>query len=608
MLNIKKEMADQLLYEMSNDTVQETEPFVQKQMVYIIDQNNGSYNSNQVLIDTSSLSNSGKYASYSEAFLTVPIVINLRTTAGKALFGDFRQAFAAGIKNGYYQFIHSMSVEYNNTNVIQLTPYTNFYVNYKLMTSMSQDDLKKIGPTIGFYPDTSDSFSYQAATSLFPYDGFGSCNNRNFGWENIYPSNRGRIFESFNRDVNTIPVGTRGAVSSAFYTTNLPEIESIGINQSVANYGFWRRQKMMAFNPTVAPYANILLSDTHTTILKNYCTLGASATANATHEWFVLAHIRLKDMADFFDKMPLVKGAYLRFIINVNTSVTTLSYTAIAALSNQPANAGQSVVSTTLSNGTCPIMLASHDIGQGNNSVVVDAIGDITFSCAIAKGYSSLTSHKQTSCRLYVPLYTMNPVAEEQYLSLNRTKKIVYRDIYQYTVPTVATNTTINQLITNGISNPKTIVIIPIFAAASNPVSATVNLSPYQSPFASEPATTSPLAAIGDFNIQLAGVNIFQQNIQYDWELFVNELKGVNALNGGLVNGLTSGLITEYDFSMMYRYYVVDVSRRLAAEDLVPKSIQILGKNLTRLTMDYYIFVEVEKSITIDLQTGTKLT
>jgi hypothetical protein len=46
-------MADNLLFEQSNESQLTTEPFISRQVVYVVDQNNGSYNG-QIQLDTSS--------------------------------------------------------------------------------------------------------------------------------------------------------------------------------------------------------------------------------------------------------------------------------------------------------------------------------------------------------------------------------------------------------------------------------------------------------------------------------------------------------------------------------------------------------------------------
>jgi hypothetical protein len=155
-------MADNLVYEMSNMTEQPTEPFVKKETIYVSDQNNGSYNG-QIQIETSSLSNSGKWAAYNEGYIVIPLVVGLKSTVTIASGYAGPNGYMVGLKNGYHQLIDSIQVDYNSTNVVQLTSYTNFYVSYKLMTTFSQDDIYKYGAAINFFPDSATAFQYNAA-------------------------------------------------------------------------------------------------------------------------------------------------------------------------------------------------------------------------------------------------------------------------------------------------------------------------------------------------------------------------------------------------------------------------------------------------------------
>lgn len=712
-------MADNLLYEQSSESQITTEPFVSRQVVYVVDQNNGAYNG-QIQLDTSSLSNSGKYASYSEAYFQIPLVVTLQnldsTPAGYSAGGTFANttnAFAAGLKAGYWHLIHSLSVEYNNTSVVQLTPFTNMYVHYKMMTSMSQEDVAKFGAGLGFFPDSATSYKFSAdpalqqdgsarallthttgAGSVVNMNGQGSINNTDYGTLNIQGSNgtitagtllariaqnsnlanativRGAVGVTANDTLQTSAVGANTPIQTTTDNTaiairavggNIDFVAPVGGIQvnlgavtlasgwvgSASNLGFYQRQQSSSYDPSVANFGALLPLSGCRTVGKNFFdddTIGSDYVS-----WYILAKIRLKDLCDFFDKLPLVKGAYLRFIINTNTSSHDLQYIGF----NQDGTARRAFGSTTnlISGGSTPLLWASGEAGQGSASLSTDvatylganATAGVNFrlQCGIAKvtvGNTTVQHPTLQQCRLYVPLYQMNPTMEEQYLSLNRTKKIVYRDIYQYQTD-INGGADFNVLLTNGIPNPKFVVCIPMIRGASNttitnagggappytvgsggnivgfvknttatdPPTQAVPLPVYQSPFASEPATTSPLIAMTNFNIQIAGQNMFIQNELYDFEQFTNELQSVNAINGGLVTGLTSGLISETDFQYMYRYYICDVSRRLPAEDRVPKSVQILGKNQSTQPITLFTFIEFEKEIEIDLITGQKL-
>ena len=60
-------------------------------------------------------------------------------------------------------------------------------------------------------------------------------------------------------------------------------------------------------------------------------------------------------------------------------------------------------------------------------------------------------------------------------------------------------------------------------------------------------------------------------------------------------------------FEMGYCYYYVNVERMLPVEQSVPKSVQIIGQNVSAKACDYYVFVEYGVEISIDALTGARV-
>jgi hypothetical protein len=102
-------------------------------------------------------------------------------------------------------------------------------------------------------------------------------------------------------------------------------------------------------------------------------------------------------------------------------------------------------------------------------------------------------------------------------------------------------------------------------------------------------------------------VNIFANNENFGYEQFLNELYGVGSINGGLTDGLSSGLISQTAFYNNYGYLVANVGRRLPEEDRTPKSVQIMGTSLCALPIDLFVFCVFEKEIVIDTYTGKRV-
>jgi hypothetical protein len=222
---------------------------------------------------------------------------------------------------------------------------------------------------------------------------------------------------------------------------------------------------------------------------------------------------------------------------------------------------------------------------------------------AVAGSPAAVAGNVAKSVYLYVPAYTFNPTFESAYLSSN-IKQIKYTDIYQYQFD-IDGLATFNQLITNGIANIKSVLIAPFYRLN---IGAAGVVPEFMSPFS--PAgggTTSPLVALTNFNIQISGQNAIYNTQRYGFEEWVNQLYGQNAVNGGLTDGLTSGLIDFNGFQNSYSYYYINVERMLPVEQSVPKSVQILGTSLSTLPIRFMVFVEYGVQVSIDVLTGARV-
>jgi hypothetical protein len=113
--------------------------------------------------------------------------------------------------------------------------------------------------------------------------------------------------------------------------------------------------------------------------------------------------------------------------------------------------------------------------------------------------------------------------------------------------------------------------------------------------------------ALGDFNVRIAGMNVLQNNVRYGFEEFLHQVYGINALNGGVTTGLTSGLISQRMWQNNYQYYVFDCSRRLPEEDRTLKAVEVIGTNNMAVALDLFIFIEVQREMVIDIATGARV-
>jgi hypothetical protein len=620
---------DNLVFEESINAEVPTSEFVEKQWLYVNDNNNSNY-SGQIVLDTTPLANSGSYINWSEAFLAIPLVLQVEADA--TLTSTLPLDWAVGMKNGFFQIIHSMSVEFNNGSVIQQTPFLNVFSSFKNLTSWSNDDLTCWGSVCGFYPDTSKSWLYNnntTAASILNYlntSGQGLCNNRNAPYVQITALPDLTIA---NGDV-LVPINA--STTATLYS---------GDFRANYNEGFYKRQSWINFNLTQTPATPALTDTTANQAALLATTSGVASSsglnlvfmsyvqqASTTRTIVFDAVVRLKDIADFFNKCPLLKGSTMRMYINTNqTFFTVAANNTVYTSATSGVITGSGILALTSTptilggGGTNPVMVASMDIGQGLSPLVAPATTITQESIKVAlsivrtqfSGITTSVSAPITSVRLYAPAYTMSPISEQRYLSLSPTKKIVYNDIFQFQYSGVASGS-FSFLVSNGIPNLRSVLVCAFLPKASNGTAQTyagttiagTTTSSLLSPFSTSGGTPDPVS-LTNFQIQVSGKNLFNTQLQYDYETFAEQLVSSNQLNGSLTTSMASGLIGKEDFQWCYRYYYGNVSRSIPSEDGVAKAIQIMGTNNSAITVDLMVFVEFQREITVDVRTGARI-
>jgi len=689
-------MSDKLVFDLSQEIEGSPNVFIRKDWLNILDNQNQNYNNNQSVVDTSQLSNSNKWMNYREAYFSIPMLLTIGATDVTALnggsnfpfctsttatLGAYSIDYAYGLKNWFGSVIHSFTLDYNGTTIIQQTPLSNMWNAFKLMTSLSYNDLLTQGDIIGFYPDdaTSWEWAYTNPVSTAPTtaisfkSGTGVCNNTvggSYGQDvqvdeiagyNSYNSASGnngytRRIQNINFNLNGIP-----SLLAATLTATGSPTGYVG-----APYGALLNGWSSANNATAAAINGT--SSTINLIWKSYI----SACGSNFQQTSIVATVYLKHVHSFFNMVPLLKGVFMKMTMNLNNASSTVycqSYdtarssarvTSMICTSVSVATGGinpimvSAPVSSAVNSASGGINLtqsgssnlfptgtatASSCIGYTLNlsigAVCLNNTLNTSIAASLALGtagqYGSNGGQLSKSIYLYIPAYTFNPPFEQAYLS-SPTKVIKYTDIYQYQVLNIGSGAQFNNLLTNGIANIKSVLILPFFSSSANAGSnistpaygagagfaPTTTLSSntgflsgtpvWQSPFdTAGTGTTSPLVFLTNFNVQISGQNAIYNVEKYAFEQFNNQLHGQNSVNGGLTDGLCSGLIGRTQFDMNYCYYYINVERMLPVEETVPKSVQILGNNLSSRALDFYCFIEYGMEVKIDALTGARV-
>ena len=612
---------DNLVYEESLNTEVEHSEFINKKWVYVNDNNNGNYTS-QIVLDSTPLSNSGGWINWSEGFILMPLVVQLTsaTAAGIDATTPDSTNFSWAFKSGFWHMIHSMSVEFNNQNIIQTTPFTNVFRSFKANTTFSLDDLKNHGASTGFHPDTFGSWGYQDATANTALDGRGfQCGITN----NLDSSIQSAVLTAGTGATVYVGNSVVGDISLTGACSGADNGSYKNGGSYSYNAGMLKRQEWFGYNAgaqlgaggVVAGSLNQGQVNDVGSCATNYRAYKVNQVAGSA-SWIVYAKLRLKDLADFFEKVPLLKGSTIRFLINTNQSIvnfTTVRPVLTAGTGAIATSAKLTINSVGITGGnTCPLMVCANNLGSGGSCLLNDTYNlsvSIYQNTNQAQASNTTTNNTlmkaNTPVRLYAPVYTMNPLSESKYLSLAPTKRVLYKDIFQYQYNNIAADESFNFLVSNGVNRIKSVCVIP-FVAKVQSTAINTTFDAMGSPVNTTPANPDPIM-LTNFNILVSGVNLFLSNQLYDFEQFREQLMSSNQLNGNLTTGLSSGLISEDDFARGCRYYYGDCSRALPSEENVARSVQIIGQNISNLAINLMIFIEFQKEITIDVSTGARI-
>jgi hypothetical protein len=587
-------IADPIIYDKVSKEEFRENPFVDRQMLYVQDSNNLNYSTNQVVFETQALSSSGKWLDYSESYLSFPVFM---CASGGA--GDFQAAngvhadYLLGLKSGSHQLIHSITCDYNGANVIQPNGFVNMLTNYNMVTTFSQEDIRKLNASIFFNPPTDDSWIWSPGvrTSF----GVGLCDNNNF------PQTVGHTYGE------------------------------CGARPYRGNQGFLETQKAMVGSfavPSDLNYDAGISSAPNTAIMLNATQTSQYVNKNrdvaGCHIKQFMACIRMKDIHDFFGKLPLLRMATMRLVLNINNSSFVVTKSAAAAAFNPSLLVATGPVlslaqAPSLANGTNPMMIAScfgatalaSSAGSCFPSV---AATDIT--CSVSVGTILNTAQRAIAnvpadaiaCRWYVPSYTMTPQYVSKYLSMG-TKKVQFEDFLCIQVKANAGSFT--QMLTPSLKNVLRVVVVP-HCATANFIQVGSNCSQVASPFCDNFTFPCVGGALSQLNIRLGGVDVIASGgHRFGYEFFRSQMP--HGINSGLTDGFSSGLINEKNWTKgQFQYYTIDCSRRLLEQDNVPQSVEITGANLLNNVQGavnfgellLYCFVIYRREVVIDIATS----
>ena len=537
--------------------------FNDKNFAFITDStsNSGAFSSGQIQFDLGTLSSQAQWVNLAEAVIEIPIKITAQlTTAGVGGSPSTSAAALTAIsKAGHHHWVDSCQLIVNGTTIQSAQIYENVAATFRILSSWSQDTLKKWGSTCGVALDdmTGDAASIVALAS---------------GMNNTALNTSTGATGNFNtvKGFDVLKFGqNKGAVArSQLQNTDI----GVGVNTLATS---------------ILGAASIKSSGK-----AHVATATASNTANTNlYSQYMMATIRLKDICQAAGQMPMVKNLKGQLYLNFNAFQVNLTGSVGAATIG-------SVSYTPLAGRSCPFMINESASGlvMGNGTTsgpVVQVVGTVDGTTNGAVGSAGPMT---TNARFIAPYYLANPSVDE---ALSGTRH--FRSLERIVNPlTVAAGQAINTTITVGVQNPRRLIILPMW---SNLGGVTNLTSPEQSAFDTTPSTSGPFAYLSQLQAYVGNKPCYQYPVTYDFEQWLIENSCVGA-NGALVNEMTSGLLTQQLWEQNHRFYCVDLSRRYDSEDGSSKSVQVSFTNpSSTYALRVIVYVEYEKQWTINTAT-----
>lgn len=537
---------------------------------YVVDQQNGNY-SNQISWDLSSVVSQNAWMSLKESYILMPFSSILSTTAMASTTPILNQTVA--IKNNFINFVDSIQVFVNGEQVCDQTSFSNIPIQVVDSLTMSAGDLKVEGSSLNISPDTTTAIRFPGTTATTSGDG----------------------------------------ITNNLYLNNAAQTTITSTDYSLMNNGLAQRNLNTFLNPSLSanyttgtitsyptPLAGASTGVNPTATLQNYFSSGTQSSATNSAAWNYVVYLPLSRLSDYFMKVPLIKGSQVRIVVNFNASTTVFNCTtATSALMKMTSN-------TQNAGNTNPVMVTNSLInllsGSGSTSAFTLTTAVQTKTQSMSGTSPQLGFNNLPNCRIYIPNYKINPNYEERLLS-NRVQKFRYYDWYQQPILSVKNNSSFSQVLTTALTNVQMLIMVPFQNGASGLFNSFTG-NQFNSVFDSAPATTLPGAMLGfqNFNVSVSGINVFNQNQNYTYDNWVQEVRKIG-LNGGLSKELSSGLVGFNEWSWSPTV-ICDLSRRTETSDGTYQSVVVSGTNSTGVTLDYYCFIAYQKEVEIDILSG----
>lgn len=514
------------------------------QYVRVTDQNGLDYNTGELRMNLNSLTTSFRFLDWKNSYWKIPLTVDVAIDGYDWLLpGELDGQFLAHIKGSFLSLVHSISVKCGNQQLVSRTDETNIPLQFKLLNSFSPDDQHIIGPIMGIAGPYASAFSGEGSSP-----------------------------------------GLSDAISTSLDRTSFRDPNVALQTQLVSVQDAPDRQGRFLLTAAV-------VKEQHESIA---FAIPKTATTPGIRRLEIMATLPMGYVHDLFKNMPLVRGALWEISLNTHfpfTHVLQVNKNGIAAATLvdivpspvlrahfQPIHVSQAAL----------LAMTPNTSNTATNVTLSGRIGNSSMSQSI----------------LYCAMYDLEPGPGTKYLQ-DPVKTIVFQDFERIAVATanpngLASGDTLSANITPGKSKLRGMLIV------GDPTN-TVNIakgSSLISPFSPVGATNAPCMRLRNFNVSVSGKRLFDQNIEYSYDMYMMNMLGVGNPSGNGVDGLRSGLVGPYEWKNWHSNVWVDLTRHSETTDAMPTPIDVTWKNGNSYSMNYIVYLFYEKEFKIDILSG----
>lgn len=556
-------------------------PYIDKQSNnYINDINGGVYTNNSlslVTFDLGQIYNSNTFTDTNDLTLVVPVTMVAAYSSGAATVAPSAGSAALlAIKNNFVNLVHQGDLVVQGKTIESTQPFLNAARNFQMLSEMSINDLRQLGPTLGFSEslDNQRSMIYYTSGAAATRSGVGITNNR-----------------PHVNTTATITGGLGGFETQISYAAKQNNnVVNTALQQRISRYvDINNANTVNNIVPTILTQTNL------NTEFKPYYTRSGDYMI-----YYDYAVIKLNCLFDSLAKIGLVKrfDATIRLWFNTGAVAVPVSTptTALDLSYNNTLN--------TFSN-TCPFTINYLDISAGVPNTTTSIVAGLfinkppTTSLSGINLSSSNAAHNMPACRIYYSQIVIEPQKAINYISENRNKKVVFKTFISNQYNSQASSGgNFNALINSGVVHPTGVLLIPYIAST---VSTGLGDYAWRSPFDTAPATGHPIS-LTNLQVTVGGKNTLQTTMFYTFEHFMQQVSRAESLTSSDF-GITTGLFGQnwWEFN---RFYYVNIERSAIADKLQPRNINVSFTNNSNVAIDLLVFIFYSDEFNINCETG----